>query len=295
MVLFKRGALQTEQIFKELATADVLLVGSPVLVEKCCQAGLQPHLVYHYFDETVLEKLSLLDLPFCDFTFAGSSGYGYGVLHEPRYRLLLELLEKTPLEVWIDEGGQQKFHSPYQWTRKESRKLIKRILQSIPHPVLDRLAAWPSPIQKTMAKVAKEKRHGCDAIPLTDQYPGKCHPGVFGLDMYKLLARSKLTLNKHSAPAAGTVDNIRLFQATGVSACLLMDFGSNIQQLFDADSEVITYHSTGECIEKVEYLLSHDRVKQSIVQTGQRRMLKEHSTHQRCRQIDVILQNTLNR
>lgn len=91
----------------------------------------------------------------------------------------------------------------------------------------------------------------------------------------------------------GTVDNIRLFQTTGVGSCLLTDFGNNLHQLFVADSEVVTYKSVSECIEKVKYLLSHEQTLQSIAFAGQQRTLKDHTALQRCRQMDEIFQKSL--
>lgn len=297
VVIFRGFPGISEKLFQELATADILLVGSPILVDKCCQAGLHPHLVYHYFDETILKKISQISQPLYDFTFIGSSGYGYAA-HEPRYRFLLELLENNLLEAWIDEKGLENFRTPYQMIRNEFCKNIKSILRSIPQPALGRIASskiLPSFMKNTLTKIANEDRSGFPITPLIDRYPNKCHSGVFGVKMYELLSRSKLTFNKHSAPAAGTVDNIRLFQATGVGACLLTDSGSNIHQLFDTDSEIVVYRSVEECVEKAEYLLSHDSVRKSIAQAGQRRTLKDHSFRQRCRQIDEILQNALGR
>jgi spore maturation protein CgeB len=292
IVIFRGFPGSNDALFKELSTADVLLVGSPILVEKCCKAGLHPHLMPHYFDEQILEKISPNGQKSHDFTFAGSSGYGYGMQHEPRYRFLRELLEKTPLEVWIDEASPDPFHSPYQFAKNALKKAAKRLLQTLPDSMLESMADLP-PFKGKMEKIIQEKRCGRDMQPLTNLFPQKCRPGLFGLDMYRLLADSKITFNRHSAPAAGTVDNIRLFQATGVGACLLTDYGSNLHQLFEADREVVAYRSPEECIEKARYLLDHEQERQAIALAGQKRTLKDHTALIRGRQIDSILQNAL--
>lgn len=94
-------------VVKEMSTADILLVGSPILVHNLTKAGLHPILVYHSFNDSVLRKISNdnkqdNDAKY-DFTFVGSSGYGYGSAHQHRYRTLIELMNKTTLEAWVDD------------------------------------------------------------------------------------------------------------------------------------------------------------------------------------------------
>ena len=40
-------------------------------------------------------------------------------------------------------------------------------------------------------------------------------PAVFGLDMYKLISKSKIILNIHGEIAGDYAGNVRLFEATG--------------------------------------------------------------------------------
>ena len=86
---------------------------------------------------------------------------------------------------------------------------------------------------------------------------------------------------------------MRLFEATGVGTCLLTDPGNNMADIFEEDREVVTYSSTDECVEKVEYLLGHEDVRREIAAAGQARTLKDHSVLQRCRQLDEILQRRI--
>ena len=298
VVIFRGYPGTSKNLFKDLAAADVLLVGSPILFEKCCKARLHPHLVYHYFDESILRKISPspMKMKRYNFTFAGSSGYGYGLNYELRYRALVDLLKKTPLEVWIDEGGQENFRSTQQMIVDESKKIVKRCLSLCPNSTLQQLCKIPLPlsVQTIIHKIINEKNLSHHFQPLQILFPSQCHRGVFGLEMYQLLSDSKLTFNIHSSPAAGSVDNIRLFQATGVGTCLLTDWGSNMHQLFEADSEIVTYRSIDECIEKTSFLLRHDEIRQTIGQAGQNRTLKNHTSIQRLRQMDEIFQKALN-
>ncbi len=127
--------------------------------------------------------------------------------------------------------------------------------------------------------------------PLSRVFPFKCHKPLFGVSMYELLAKSKVSFNIHACAAADTVDNMRLFQATGMGSCLLTDYGVNIRDLFIPDIEVVTYSSLDECIEKAEYLLRNEKVRSEIALRGQKRTLESHTAIQRCNQIDALIKS----
>ncbi len=97
----------------------------------------------------------------------------------------------------------------------------------------------------------------------------------YGLEMFKVLADAKVVLNMHG-DAVTTAANIRLFEATGVGSCLLTDWKDDLRETFDPDSEVVTYRSDEECVEKLDYLLAHDRERQLIAEAGQRRCHRDH-------------------
>jgi spore maturation protein CgeB len=108
--------------------------------------------------------------------------------------------------------------------------------------------------------------------------------------MFQQLASSKVSFNKHTFAASGTVDNIRLFEGTGVGTCLLTDAGSNLSQLFEVDQEVVDYSSIDECKEKLRYLLLHDAVRKEIAIRGQKRTLRDHTALQRALKLDMLIQ-----
>lgn len=86
---------------------------------------------------------------------------------------------------------------------------------------------------------------------------------------------------------------MRLFEATGMGACLLTDRASNLSELFEADREVVTYGSADECVEKALYLLSHDAERESIARAGHARTMKEHTLAHRLRIVDDTLRRLL--
>lgn len=301
---------------RELSVADILLVGSPILVEKCKKSGLSPHLVYHSFNEAVLEKIGATGPakhPKYDFTFVGSSGYGYGMGHQARYWSLVELMRRMNLEGWIHDRIVKKNGSKIlskAYVKGQIRKSIKKCIKYCGAGALNKiliLSFVPNKVKRVILEVIEQKgqtsgQNPCCAAkdkrkllvkPLCDIFLDRCYDPVFGIEMYRVLHQSKVTFNKHSDPAEDTVDNMRLFEATGVGTCLLTDTGKNMRDLFDENHEVVTYSCIEECVEKLNYLLEHDDIRRQIAAAGQKRTLKDHTATNRCRQIDEILQKML--
>jgi len=129
--------------------------------------------------------------------------------------------------------------------------------------------------------------------PLYIEYPERCKKGVFGMPFYSIIKNSKIVFNKHAEICNGIVGNMRLFETTGVGSCLLTDAGSNMNHLFSADEEVVTYESYEELIEKLEYLNENDSARRGIAQAGHKRTLKDHSLKVRCEQISRTLHKIL--
>ncbi|MBK7501080.1 MAG: glycosyltransferase family 1 protein [Ignavibacteriales bacterium] len=50
----------------------------------------------------------------------------------------------------------------------------------------------------------------------------------------------------------------------------------NISDFFEPDKEVVTYNSSEECVEKVNWLLLHPNELKQIADAGQKRTLKIH-------------------
>lgn len=106
----------------------------------------------------------------------------------------------------------------------------------------------------------------------------KIHRGeVWGLEMYRTLARSRVTLNRHINVAENNANNMRLYEATGVGAMLLTDHKDNLHELFDMGSEVVTYSSKEEAAEMIRYYSDHPSEADAIAQAGQARTLREHT------------------
>jgi hypothetical protein len=118
-------------------------------------------------------------------------------------------------------------------------------------------------------------------------------PGVFGLDMYGMLKRSKVALNIHADSSPTHASNMRLFEITGVGTCELTDWRDNLPELFEPEREVVTYRSMGECLEKARWLLAHPEEREQIAKRGQERTLRDHTFAKRAVELDAIIRREI--
>ncbi len=128
---------------------------------------------------------------------------------------------------------------------------------------------------------------------LAEEFPSRCRFPLFGLDYYELLSQSDVVFNIHSKQSQDTVDNMKMFEATGVGACLLTDTGRNMKDLFEEDFEVVTYRSADEAIEKAKYLIENPEKARDIAVAGRTKTLSCHTMHHRCEEINEIIRHYL--
>jgi spore maturation protein CgeB len=112
-----------------------------------------------------------------------------------------------------------------------------------------------------------------DKSPILQCYRGE----AWGREMYKVLARSKITVNQHIDIAEGYANNMRLFEATGMGALLITDWKENIRDLFEPGKEVVCYHNAVECMMLIRYYLENEQEGAAIAAAGQCRTLKDHT------------------
>lgn len=264
---------------------DIVLSCIPELVERFRQGGHMAHHLNHAFEPRILERLDLGTEPTADFVFIGSV-IRQEQFHTQRERLLLKLLRKTDLRLWTES------YSP-SWAERGSALLRRSAYDAVRSaqairgfgallraaPVLGRVARWetrPALPQGTDRLVA-----------------GRARPPLFGIKMLQQLRDSKVVLNTHIDISPRSASNMRMFEATGVGACLLTDWKPNQSELFEPDVEVLSYRSPEECIEKVRYLLEHEDERRRVALAGQRRTLRCHTFAQRAEQLDALIRGAL--
>jgi hypothetical protein len=114
-----------------------------------------------------------------------------------------------------------------------------------------------------------------------------------GLDMYSFLESSTATFNMHIGRSSGEASNMRLFEATGVGACLLTDSCEDLPQLFEPDSEVLAYSTVDECIEKACWLLENPQKARQMGLRARAKTLAKHTFRHRAPEFNAILQDQL--
>ncbi|MEW6406906.1 MAG: glycosyltransferase, partial [Chloroflexota bacterium] len=148
----------------------------------------------------------------------------------------------------------------------------KQVLEAIAHRVP--LQVWgygiPAPYPVTGVRTLWRRiwyyRH---SSPLADCYRGE----AWGMDMYRVLQRSRTTVNVHIDAADGLAGNMRMFEATGVGTLLFTEEAPNLEELFRPNAELAAYCGFEDLVEKIEYYLENDQARQSLATAGQRRTL----------------------
>lgn len=283
---------------------DILLVGTPSLVERFHKKGYKPELFYHYFDSSILNYFngSNYSKNF-QLTFLGSSGFGGGYLHADRYFFLKFLAENSNLQMWVNEPiryeGNDKTHFSL---RKNLKKLINFLPSSFLLGMKDNLGIL-QPLEALVNECIQEKSFNRDGRKLPDKplralFPDKCFNGTMGIDYYKIMYQSKISFTKACNNISDGFDNnkgdigaIRLFEATGLGSCLIADTGPNMGDLFEEGKEIVTYTTKEEALDKIKFLQENETQRKEIAKHGQIRTLRDHTEKNRAQQFDLLIQN----
>jgi hypothetical protein len=254
---------------------DVVLSCIPEMVTDLRMQGLEAHHVHHGFDRRILDQLTPRASPPQGFTFVGSVVKRQH-FHEERERLLARLVSSTPLQVFADVAEPSPPSTLLRTALRQGRTAFHSIASSRVMP--------------------RRMRRGVPAPQPAALHPAlyaRAQPAVYGLEMFQQLRDSAVTFNAHIDVSPRSASNMRLFEATGVGTCLLTDWKDNLQDLFTADEEVVTYRTAAEALEKFRYLSDHPGTREQIAAAGQRRTLSDHNFERRAEQIDHILRCAL--
>lgn len=147
------------------------------------------------------------------------------------------------------------------------------------------------PLLETLAQNTPIHFYGYGKESLDSDSPILAHHGgeIWGLEMYRILARSKITINRHIDVAENNANNMRLFEATGVGTLLITDYKDNITDFFIPGKEIVTYSCVEEAIDKINYYLQNESERTKIATAGQRKTLTTHGYDKRMIQLKDIL------
>ncbi|MFN8370759.1 MAG: glycosyltransferase [Bacteriovoracaceae bacterium] len=269
--------------FKELnvfKSYDLVLSCIPELVEKFTQNGVRSFHVNHAFDPLVLEKIkNTIDFKY-DFSFIGQIVRGQNY-HLEREYLLEQLVKETPITLFSPSFDMHLNIKDYLITT--SKQGIYLISKAIPFPIFKAF--------KKLSRVYEWNE--LPKLPVNLKLQKFMQPGVFGLEMFKTLKMSKIVLNSHIDISSQSASNMRLFEATGIGSCLLTDFKTNLNDLFLDGKEVVSFNNPAECVERVNFLLKNEKIRNEIALTGQKRTLKDHTFDNRALLIKEIIEKSI--
>lgn len=262
---------------------DIALSCVPEMVAEFRAENIRSFHINHAFAPRILDKIDAESAPDIDFAFIGSI-VKQNQFHIERERLLLELVEKTNLQIWSDIKRPS--------FRKKSENSARRKAFEIVSAA--RTAGVSDKILKNLPLVRKVANW--DAPPISGQFideriADRTHPPLFGIEMFQQLRNSRVVFNNHIDISPVSASNMRLFETTGVGACLITDWKENLADLFEPDEEVLTYRTAAECAEKVKYILEHEPERREIAEAGQRRALREHTFENRVAEVDKIVRD----
>lgn len=117
----------------------------------------------------------------------------------------------------------------------------------------------------------------------------------WGVEMYRTLNRSRISLNFHIDAAQGMSGNMRLFEATGCGTLLMTERAINLNELFREGTEVVAYDGLSDLVDKINYYLGHNAEREKIARAGQVACLERHSYATRILELENILRKYLYR
>jgi spore maturation protein CgeB len=135
--------------------------------------------------------------------------------------------------------------------------------------------------------------YGEGDLPPSSPILRRFHGPAWGLDMYRLMARAAVVVNRHGDISQGMANNMRLFEATGVGAAVFTEAAPNLHEMFEPGAEIETYASGEELVAKVRGLLDDPPARVALAAAGQRRTLADHTYAERMRELSALLEDRL--
>ena len=273
-------AIQQLETFKLF---DFACACSPKFVEVLKNIGVKTYRLNHAFESSLISRVRQdNNYPESDFVFIGSF-IGNTDFHNDRIKLIESLISKNVnLSLYTNLPND----NPFYILGQKAGYLISQSLKSVGLSNL----ALSLPVIKKVARLTEVQRR----INFSDEFKQAANPTpLYGIEMFKALSKSKIGFNSHGGVAGEYAANVRLFEVSGVGSCLLTDHKKNIADFFTPDKEVVTYKSAEECIEKVNWLLTHPKEMKEIALAGQKRTLREHTFERRAESLNEIIETEL--
>ena len=277
---------------RDLSDADILIVNSPILKQR--YNYLKPYLIYHSFDSTILDIVDKNEGREDNLAFFGSLRFP-----ELRFFFLKEISNNVELKLWTDDNVKEIGQTIKKNTLKSKLKKLtiniffnnfvrfflifinKYLTNKKIFHIINKIDHHNTKTKKDFISISSKNKKSKDNF--------KPKHSLYGVEYYKQIKKTKICINLNSDCSSNTADNMKMFEIAGMGSCLLTEHASNIQELFRPDEEIVTYKSTDEALEKINYLLKNDKVLERIALNGKKRILKEHTFFHRSKEINKII------
>ncbi len=134
---------------------------------------------------------------------------------------------------------------------------------------------------------------GVECLPKDSPIRARYRGTAWGIEMFDILRRSRLSLNHHIEISGPYANNMRLYETTGVGTLLLTDWKENLPEMFDPVAELAVYRSAQDCVEKIGHYLREEDERSRLARAGQERTLREHTYRQRMAQLVALVEALL--
>ncbi len=127
---------------------------------------------------------------------------------------------------------------------------------------------------------------GWDTVAKTSPLAKHIHYGESSYESayVRLLNESIITVNLHHKQSVESA-NYRVFEAPATKTFLVTDYNKELPRLFVPGKELVTYRNITELRKLLTYYLKHEKERQQIAENAYKRVLKEHTTLHRIRQV----------
>tara|TARA_B100000989_G_C19474562_1_gene442285 strand:+ start:13 stop:1275 length:1263 start_codon:yes stop_codon:yes gene_type:complete len=286
-IIFHNGFLLNSDQIKNV---DIILASLPIYKSHYENLGIKSFLIHHYFDENILNKISLKNKKKNNVIFFGKTGSINNDNHSLRHNLIKELISQDEFYFFSVEKHRSLIIKKN--FKKILRDLITNKLKYLPDKIIYFLIDNLNN-NKIKRILEDTKKNLPGKTFLHEQFPYRINKSLYGIEMFQLLRDNYFALNIHSDQSDINCGNLRMFETTGVGSCLLTEYKTNLIDLFDPDNEVVTYKSKDELLSKLKEIKNNYKIIEEISQKGQRRTLNNHTTSIRINEIDKIIQSEL--
>lgn len=271
----------TKDNLESFSEYDFILTCSQHFLNLFQKHNLKTYLFWHAIEDSVLKRIKHSTEKSNEIIFTGSLLLR-DEFHKERVRYIEQMFkEHLPLKLFgfIEEDSFGLLFS------KQLVYVLVRIMNSlgIRKPVEQNQMLHKVALLKEFPKKLKYSK---------DLLKNLNKSNLYGLDMLQKLSEYTVGFNIHAQVAGDYAANVRMFEVTGVGSVLLTDNKKNIKELFETDSEIVTYNNIEECVEKAKWLINNPSKAEEIAKAGQLRTLKDHTVKKRAEQLhNLILDN----